>query len=50
MERAAIFATQASIALENARLYQEMRDLQRYTGCDRRIDPAGYCRAGSRPA
>ncbi len=32
MERAAIFATQASIAIQNARLYQEMRDLQSYTG------------------
>ncbi len=32
MERAAIFATQASIAVENARLYHDMRDLQSYTG------------------
>lgn len=32
MERAAIFATQGSIAVENARLYQEMHDLQGYTG------------------
>lgn len=32
MERSAIFATQASIAVENARLYQEMIDLQSYTG------------------
>lgn len=31
LERAAIFATQASIAVQNARLYQDMRDLQGYT-------------------
>ncbi len=32
VQRSAIFATQASIAVENARLYQEMIDLQSYTG------------------
>ncbi|MBN1963422.1 MAG: GAF domain-containing protein, partial [Anaerolineae bacterium] len=31
VQRAAVFATQASIALENARLYQETRELQHHT-------------------